>query len=160
MEVRTLVIHETSLPKPSYRCLVQNLARPPRISSTRPCPGCLSPAFVEACHETCTIQHGSHIHTSQAFEPTYTPSCVVVQVKCVAVVPPHEARSLDMFMKDVFKVAPLLNSADKDETHSVLAVSNPNGPMVSQDAKMLQLLAKPVTVSKFLFLLLDDSHRV
>ena len=61
-----------------------------------------------------------------------------------------------MFMKDVFKVAPLLNSVDTDEPHSELAVGNPKGPVVLQDAKMLQLLAKPVTVSKFLFLLLLD----
>jgi hypothetical protein len=79
----------------------------------------------------------------------HTPSCVVVQVTCVAVVPPHQVGSLDKFMEDVFKVAPLLDSADEDEPHSVLAPGNPKGPVVSGAAEMLQLLAKPVTVSKF-----------
>ena len=74
----------------------------------------------------------------------------------MAVVPLHEAGSLDMFMKDVFKVAPLLNSVYTDGPHSELAVGNPKGPVVSHDANMLQLLAKPITVSKCLFLLLRD----
>ena len=95
-------------------------------------------------------------HGNRNLELMQTPSCVVVQVKCVAVVPLHHTRSLDMFMKDVFKVAPLLNSVDTDGPHSELAVGTPKGPVVSQDAQMLQLLAKPVTVSKFLFLLLRD----
>jgi len=68
------------------------------------------------------------------------------EVTCVAVVPPHQVGSLDKFMEDVFKVAPLLDSADEDEPHSVLAPGNPKGPVVSDAAEMLQLLAKPVTV--------------
>lgn len=80
----------------------------------------------------------------------HTPSCVVVQVACFAVAPSHQDGSLHNFMEDVFKVAPVLASAGEDVLHNVLSPDNPEGPVESGDAEILQLLAKPVTVSKIL----------